>query len=177
MSRLTEIDEHAPDVADTLAQIKQASGSRQLPNVHKALAHSPPLLKAWQPFFNVVRRDFQLSGRHRELVILRVAALNGSGYSFSAHIDIALREGVTQEQIDILGQGLVPPGLDDGERAIVAYTDAITRSVSVTDGEFAAVRTHLGERATVELTGLVAAYNMQTRFVLALGVETDAKPD
>lgn len=46
----------------------------------------------------------------------------------------------------------------------------MTRHVKVRDETFAAVRAHLSERETVELIGVVAAYNMVSRFLVATGI-------
>ena len=59
-------------------------------------------------------------------------------------------------------------------RAALAYMDAMTRSVTVPDAVFAALKPHYEERQIVELTMLVAAYNMLTRVLTAL--EADFEP-
>jgi alkylhydroperoxidase family enzyme len=43
----------------------------------------------------------------------------------------------------------------------------------VDDSTFAAALERLGERDTVELVGVIAAYNMVSRFLVALGIETE----
>jgi alkylhydroperoxidase family enzyme len=53
-------------------------------------------------------------------------------------------------------------------------TIEMTRQVRVADATFAAVRAVLGEQATVELVAVIAAYNMVSRFLVALGVEPEA---
>ena len=52
--------------------------------------------------------------------------------------------------------------------------DAMTRQVTVPDPVFAALKPHFDERQIVELTMLVAAYNMLTRVLTAL--EADFEP-
>ena len=49
----------------------------------------------------------------------------------------------------------------------------MTRKVRVDDATFAAVRESLGEQQTVELVGVIAAYNMVSRFLVALGVDPE----
>jgi AhpD family alkylhydroperoxidase len=43
-----------------------------------------------------VRQKLQLSGALRELIIMRVAALNGAPYEAGQHAPIALKEGVSR---------------------------------------------------------------------------------
>jgi alkylhydroperoxidase family enzyme len=61
------------------------------------------------------------------------------------------------------------------ERAVLAYTDAMTRDVSVPDAVFSAVRSYFDERALVELTVLIGTYNMHNRVMLALGIDLEAQ--
>ncbi len=53
---------------------------------------------------------------------------------------------------------------------MLTFTDALTRSALVPDDVFQAVRGILTDRELVELTLVVAAYNMVSRFVNALDV-------
>ena len=60
---------------------------------------------------------------------------------------------------------------DATQRAVLAYCDAMTRSVHVPDAVFAAVRGVLGNRHLVELTATVGAYNMVSRFLEAMRID------
>ena len=61
-------------------------------------------------------------------------------------------------------------GLDDKHLAVLAYTDAMTVSVSVPDDTFAALRRHFNDREVVEITAITSAYNCVSRFLVALDV-------
>jgi len=54
----------------------------------------------------------------------------------------------------------------------IAYVDAMTRDVAVPDDVFTDMSRHFDDRKTVEVTVLVGAYNMQTRVLRALGIES-----
>jgi alkylhydroperoxidase family enzyme len=49
----------------------------------------------------------------------------------------------------------------------------MTREIDVPDLVFDEVKTHFTERQTVELTLLISAYNMLTRFLKALKVDPE----
>ena len=49
----------------------------------------------------------------------------------------------------------------------------MTREINVPDNVFADVRKYFTERQTVELTLLIGAYNMLTRFLKALKVDPE----
>jgi alkylhydroperoxidase family enzyme len=56
---------------------------------------------------------------------------------------------------------------------VLAYTDAMTLQVQVPQPLFDALRARLSERELVELTAIVASYNMVSRFLEALQIEIE----
>ena len=62
---------------------------------------------------------------------------------------------------------------DELENATIALSAQMTKDVKVDDATFDTLRMHLGEAATVELVGVIAAYNMVSRFLVALGIEPE----
>ena len=103
MARVTLIDEHAtPDIAALVAKIRGARGG-QLHVFYRALLHTPGLASAWFDFNNAVRFRTDLDDRVRELVIMRVAVLNGADYVFRIHQSrYAEPAGVTRTEVEAL---------------------------------------------------------------------------
>ena len=73
-----------------------------------------------------------------------------------------------QEKIDALEGWRDAKLYSKEERAVLAYTDAMTRDVKVPDDVFSAVRAAFDERETVELTATIAGYNLVSRFLVAM---------
>jgi 4-carboxymuconolactone decarboxylase len=172
MARLPLIDEHAgPDITALIAKIRGARGGR-LHDFYRALLHSPGIASAWFDFNNAVRFQAGLDDRLRELVIMRVAALTGCNYVFDVHkAQYAKPAGVNPDEVEALRGGGKPALFSGRESALLAYADAMTRDVEVPDSVFEGMRAHFSDRETVEVTVLIAAYNMHTRFLKALGFE------
>jgi alkylhydroperoxidase family enzyme len=170
MARIPYPDTDGPDLAPLVARIKAERGGRLL-NLYRMLLHSPPIASGWLALFTAIRQQSTLAGRLRELVILRIAVLNGAEYEFKAHVPFALQEGFTQAQLDALKAGHEPDGLTDAEDAVLVYAEAMTRTVRVPDPVFAAVRKHLGDRELVELTATIAGYNLVSRVLEALKID------
>jgi alkylhydroperoxidase family enzyme len=84
-----------------------------------------------------------------------------------------LKEGLTPEQVTDIADWQASKLFNEQQRALLAYTDAMTREIEVPDTVFAEVRKHFSERQTVELTLLIGAYNMLTRFLKALKVDPE----
>jgi alkylhydroperoxidase family enzyme len=175
MARIAYAD---PDSnAETLAlaeQIKRERGGRLL-NLYRMLLNSPPVVRGWLNLLTAVRQQAQLAGRYRELAILRIAILNGAEYERAGHVPHALKEGVTQAQIDALTHWEQAGVFDPADRAVLAYTDAMTREVHVGDAAFDALRPHFDARELTELTATIGAYNMVSRFLEALQVDPEIR--
>jgi AhpD family alkylhydroperoxidase len=168
MSRIPLIEEaEHPELAPLIAQIKAERGGRFL-NLYRTLAHSPGIAAGWLHLFTEIRQRAKLDGAARELAIMRVAVINGAEYEYRAHIPFALKEGITQEQIDALSGWTVSDAFPPKLRAVLAYTDSMTREIHVPDAIFAAVREHFDERETVELTATIGGYNLVSRFLEAV---------
>jgi 4-carboxymuconolactone decarboxylase len=178
MARVSAIDEqNHPQLAALIGKIRGARGGRLL-NFYRALLHSPALASTWMELNNAVRYQTGIDGRVRELTIMRVAILNRVDYVLDIHkARYAAPEGVTPQDADALADWEASKLLGARDRAVLAYVDAMTRDVAVSDATFRALREHFTERQTVELTVLIAAYNMHTRVLKALDIdpETESK--
>ena len=171
MARISLIDDHAtPDIAALVAKIRGARGG-QLHVFYQALLHTPALASAWFDFNNAVRFQASLDDRLRELVIMRVAALTGCDYVWKVHeTKYAAAAGVTPREVKALRDWRKSGVYGEKESALLAYVDAMTHDVAVTDAVFDGMRKHFSEREILELTVLIGAYNMQTRLLRALDI-------
>lgn len=171
MARLPYADLHHPDVHPLVDQIVAERGS--VLHLYQMLLQSPPLARGWLNHLTGIRHNCLLPGSLRELVIMRVAILNRAPYEADQHAPIALKEGLTQEQLDDLADWRPSTRFSTQERAVLDYTDAMTRHVQVPDDIFAAVKAQFDARQLVELTATVATYNMVSRFLEALQIHSD----
>jgi 4-carboxymuconolactone decarboxylase len=169
---LIEAKDH-PELAELIKRI--VAGRRGgLLNVYKLLLHSPPLAETWLEHVNAVRWKTQLDGRLREIVIIRIAILNRIDYVIQQHVPaLALADGVSLAECEALRDWGASGLFSEKERAVLAYTDAMTRDASVPDAVFDALRGHFNERELVELTVLIGTYNMHNRVMLALGIDLE----
>ena len=174
MARVPLIEEKDhPELFELVPKIKGARGGRLI-NIYRLMLHSPALANAWFDLNQAVRYGTEIDGQSRELAVIRVAILNNVEYVVRAHGPAyALKEGLTAEQVGALADWKSSNLFSDRQRAVLAYTDAMTRAIEVPDDLFAEVRRHFSERQTVELTMLIGAYNMLTRFLQALKVDPE----
>lgn len=174
MARVAYGDENSsPEVRVLADQIRKERDGRML-NLYSMLLNAPPVAEGWLALFTAIRQQCTLRGDYRELVILRVALLNGASYEYQVHVPFALREGVTREQIDMLDRWQESTVLTPAQRAVLAYTDAMTRDIHVADAVFDALRPHFNQREIVELTATIGGYNLVSRFLEALAVDPES---
>jgi alkylhydroperoxidase family enzyme len=178
MPRLPYLPQDTVEPADIVAPIRKRRGGT-LFNLDRMLLHSPPLALGWNGLFDAIRGDrMTLSPRLRELAICLVAILNRADYELHHHAPVFLKAGGTQAQLDGLhapdGAGSAANLYDATERAIIQLTREMTCSVAVREETFAAVRAALREdRQVMEAVGVIAAYNMVSRVLVALDVQPE----
>ena len=170
MARIPYADVNNPAIAPLVERIKGERG--KVFNLYGMLLHSPPVAEGWLAFLTAIRQKCSLSARIRELVIMRIAVLNGADYEFRAHTPFALAEGITQQQIASLaaGDGSL---FDPVEQSALAYSESMTRDIHVPQAVFDAVKIHFNEREMVELTATIGAYNLVSRFLEAMQIDHD----
>ena len=174
MARVRLIDENeSPGLRPLIDKIKGARGGRLI-NIYRLMLHSPKLADAWFELNQAVRYGTEIDGQSRELAVIRVAILNNVEYVVRAHGPAyALKEGLTADQVDAVANWQGSNLFSGKQRALLAYVDSITREIDVPDDVFAEIRKHHSERQVVELTMLIGAYNMLTRFLKALRVDPE----
>lgn len=158
-----------PELAELEARIAAARGS--LLKIYRVLLNSPPVAEGWEAFFTAIRQKTSIPARLRELAILRVAVLNRAAYEFEAHVPHAKRAGISGEAIAALRAGREAPALDELDRAVLELADAMTRTIEVPEDLYRRLAERFGPKEMVELVATVAAYNMVSRFLVALRIE------
>lgn len=168
MARIPYADLESADLAPVVGRIVAERG--RVLNLYAMLLNSPAIAQGWLAFLTAVRQQAKLPARIRELLIMRVAVLNGAEYEYRAHIPFALGAGLTRPQLDALQAGDF--GLFDAkERCALAYCDEMTRSIRVRKPTFDALRPHFDQQELVEITATIGAYNCVSRFLEALEVD------
>jgi alkylhydroperoxidase family enzyme len=174
MARISLIEEAAhPELAELIERIK-AGRRGGLLNVYKLLLHSPALAQTWFDHNGAVRWHTKLSGRLREIIIIRIAHLNGVDYVLAQHVPgLAVAEGLTLAECEALANWRATDLFEPGERAALAYAEAMTLSTSVSDEVFADLRGHFDAREIVELSVLIGTYIMHNRVMKALAIDLE----
>ena len=165
--------------AEVVGAIRARRGGHLI-HLDRMLLHSIPFARGWNAFLGEVRRNLSLSAQHREIAMCGVAVLNGAEYEFFHHAPELLAAGGTPDQVEALRRigdsdadwSMFDPVAQD----VIALTHAMTREVTVPESLMRRLQAALGNTQVVELVGVISAYNMVSRFLIALGVTPEDHP-
>lgn len=157
-----------PELQALEQRILQERGRISL--LYQVLLNSEPIATGWEQMLTAVRNRSTVPADLRELLILRVAVLNRARFEFDAHVPHALRAGVPQHKIDALHASELDAGFSETERHVLALADHMTSDVEVPDAVMQPLQQRFDAKEIVELVATVAAYNMVSRFLVALHI-------
>jgi len=171
MSRieLTNPDQITDERAEPLAQIKGAFGL--VPNMFKAVAHSPAALKSMWAQFGALGGG-TLGAKTGEMIAVAVADRNRCDYCLSAHTMLGKKAGATAEEMSSAQSGRSD---DPRTAAVLAFATAlIEKRGQIADSDLQAARdAGLTQEEIVETVAHVAL-NVFTNYInVALDVPVD----
>lgn len=131
------------------------------------------LMWSWLPWAAVLLAGGKLPKRDTELVILRVAHLRSSRYELQHHRRIAARVGLDDAAQDRIFTGPAAEGLTDRQRALLAGTDELVGTRTVSDAAWAGLSGHLTRAQLIEFVTLAGQYDALAATLAALRVPLD----
>ena len=149
---------------------KGGNGPKGL-NALGVLARYPELALAYNTFSGQVMYGSTLTPRHRELLVLRVAAVRDSEYEWRQHVASAGDNGVGPDEVARVGAGTDAPEWSDLERALLRSVDELLGDALIGDETWATLAAELEERQLMDIVFTVGAYD-----VLAMALRTFAVP-
>jgi 4-carboxymuconolactone decarboxylase len=113
----------------------------------------------------------------REIAILTVAREMDSRFEWAAHEPEALKEGVSQDIIDVIKHRKSTQGLDETYAAIIEFGRQIFRDHKVTAEAFARIKAKFPANKLVELVLLMGNYASTAALLCAFDMQVpDGKP-
>lgn len=148
-------------------------GGTRPPALFLVLGRHRRLFRGWLRFAGRLMPRGTLPRRETELVILRVAHLRACAYEFEHHRRLGRRAGVTPADVTRVQAGPGADGWTERERVLLAAVDALHHDRDVDDALWRRLRTHLDEKAAIELLLLAGHYEMLATTITALRLEPD----
>jgi alkylhydroperoxidase family enzyme len=176
MPRVQLLDESSTGVSAHALQTVMRLRGGELAEIDQLTLHSEAVALGWVQMFVGLASGCNIDLRIREIALLRVGVLTRARYQSFQHRKIALgKAGMTLAEVNAVANWRDSVQFSVKERAVLAYTDAMTDQVQVPDAVFVALRAHFTESEIVELTANIAGYNMVTRFMEALELLPDER--
>lgn len=171
MSRipLASIDEQPEPIREWMAR-------RGNLNVFRLLANAPHVFPGWTQMVDELFDSPTFNLRMREVVILRVAHLQGSRYELAQHTGIARGAGLTEPQINaILDTGDIgAANFSRTERTALDATTELCATHRLRDDIFAAAQAVFGDEALTELLMIISCYYGLALVLNAADLDVDA---
>lgn len=144
-------------------------GRADVPDVITVLHINPRLFWPWLLFASRLMPFGKLPAALREKVILRTGWNCRSRYEWGQHVEIALRSGVTAEEIKTLA---LHPDKEANEldRLALQACDELCAAAVVSDATWQQLRLHLSHKEMLELLMLVGHYQMVAGFLNSAGL-------
>ena len=172
--RLLERNEVTPEIGTVYDALLAARGV--VPNMFKALAHTPAIAPAVAGFLKPLLSDGALGGWYKELVAVRISQCSGCEYAIRAHSISACQKGASENQISGVADFENGP-YSDKEKLGFRLADRLHEGgQAIDDAFFFELRTNFSEQELVELFLTAAAFEMFPRFIDGLRIPTTPPP-
>jgi 4-carboxymuconolactone decarboxylase len=156
-------------------EIRQWMAHRGNLNVFRMLANAPQVFTGWTQMVDELFDSPTFSLRMKEVIILRVAHLQGSRYELAQHTGIGRAAGLTEQQIDaILDSGdLDAAGFSRTERTALDVVTELCNTHRLRNDSFAMAHAVFGDEAFTELLMIISCYYGLALVLNAVDLDVD----
>jgi alkylhydroperoxidase family enzyme len=164
------------DVTDEEAEVLARAGTRpgrDPLNIFSTMVHNRRVANRAVLLGGAFLGKGTVSGREREIVILRVGHNASAVYEFGQHVVIGRREGLSDDEIAALATDDPGDGWTSVERALIALADELCDVDCVSDSTWATLAERFDAEQMVELVVLAGYYRMISGFLNSAGVQLD----
>ena len=175
MSRLPPLDPAALDADQRAVHDAIVAGPRgRVEGPLRVWLESPALADRAQALGAFCRYGSSLPPRLSELAIIVTGAFWRAGFEWFIHAPLAEQAGVPAEAIAAIREGRIPDLAPDDERTVHAFVRELLTTRRVSDATYAHAKGLLGERAIVDLVGIVGYYGLISLTINAFEVKVPA---
>ena len=132
--------------------------AKRLPDLYNAWLNFPPLGEGMLRLGDSLRACTELNGRLREIIVLTTSAMLGAQVEFDFHIPFARNEGISEDVIDAINNGEVPPFADPVDKAVYEANIQLVRTARLTSETRDTLLDAIGHRGLTQLLAAVMLY-------------------
>jgi 4-carboxymuconolactone decarboxylase len=142
-----------------MADVEIATGRKSFDGPTNITLRSPEMAKASRPLNRYLRFEAPIEHKLKEIVIMLTARFWGGQYVWYSHRAYAIDAGLSGAFIDALAAGRRPAAMTPDEAAVYDFFSELLATRQVSDATFKTLADRVGERAIVELVGLMGQYH------------------
>jgi len=172
MSRISKLErsEITPDLVTLYDKIFAQRGN--VPNMFRTMAHRPEIFSTMMAHFSAVLNTGTVPTKLKELIIVRTSQLNVTPYCLASHTILARGLGWSDDQLSNLAQWQTREDFTPAEKAAIRLAETVTLNAnSLSDEQFAELRSFYNDGEIVELLCSIGLFNYFNRFNNALQME------
>ena len=156
--RPLKYEELAP-AQKVLADRELASPSRSGGGPLNIFLRSPEYAEVARPLSAYLRFQAPFPEKLKELAIMLTGRFWGGTYVWWSHRPFAIKAGLSEDLIQALAKGERPADMAADEAVVYDFTTELLSTRKVSDAHYRAFVERFGERAVVDLVGLIGAYH------------------
>ena len=157
----------------TVSQVSGLFGREEIPDVFTVLHINPRLFWAWLLFASRLMPWGKLPAAVREKIILRTAWNCRSRYEWGQHVEIALRVGVSDDEIVAIAGG-AEACVDEYEKAVMRACDEVFHDKCISTATWQTLSKRYSDRLLIEIMILIGHYEMLAGFLNSAGIALEA---
>ena len=123
--------------------------------------------------YHVMGDTSTLSGRHREILILRVGWLCDSEYEWGQHKIFARKEGLSDDEIEKIKVGSRAEGWNDIERNLLDAADELHENSFITSSTWNEMSREFSQQQMMDVVFAVGQYHLVSMALNSFGVQLD----
>ena len=104
---------------------------------------------------------------------MRIGWLNGGAYEWSAHLGVARRAGLTEEELRRIVDGPEAEGWNEWAAAVLRAADELHGEALVSDDTWATLSERYDQRQMMEAIFTVGQYNLVAMWLNSFGVQLE----
>ena len=144
-------------------------------NLSRLLANARTLAPKFTEFNMTMATEIEVPPKEREIICLATLHLERGEYEWAQHMEVAKFMEIPQEKVDaIAAERFNDPVFTDRERALLAFTRQVVKTIRVEDCVFNAVAAFYSPRQMVEAIFVIGNYMTLARISEAAELVVDS---
>jgi alkylhydroperoxidase family enzyme len=162
------LDDLSPESRAAYTALPHALG------IHKILAHSKGSFLAGRQYSAALMGAVDLPLNVREIIVLVTAELDKGVYEWDQHLPLALKCGVTEEQVKaIQARDFSSAAFDERVRALVVFAADVVENVAASEANVKRALEHYTPSVLVDTILICGLYMTMSRITRTARVPTD----